>query len=183
MQIIKECRSAVQSSNLLEQLKINDHCLPDKHSKFLNWQQKKYIFALLETVATKTFVFQSNTSYDVSFRYRVEGSSPLVFVSERLWPFHSSIQPPEPPSECRNWPSNWCKMKRQTSVNKNYTDHAYVLHVTNKPPATQFLSSSPTFFTMVVSLGSILAFFASEPSLEFSVGFTSLGFSLKWELY
>lgn len=38
-----------------------------------------------------------------------------------------------------------------------------------------------TFFTMVVSLGSTLAFFASGPSLEFSVGLTSLGFSLTWE--
>lgn len=34
---------------------------------------------------------------------------------------------------------------------------------------------------MVVSLGSTLAFFASGPSLEFSVGLTSLGFSLTWE--
>lgn len=37
----------------------------------------------------------------------------------------------------------------------------------------------PTFFTMVVSLGSTLAFFASGPSLDFSAGFTSLGFSLE----
>ena len=34
---------------------------------------------------------------------------------------------------------------------------------------------------MVVSLGSTLAFFASGPSFEFSVGLTSFGFSLKWE--
>lgn len=36
-----------------------------------------------------------------------------------------------------------------------------------------------TFFTMVVSLGSTLTFFASGPSLESAGGFTSFGFSLK----
>lgn len=40
---------------------------------------------------------------------------------------------------------------------------------------------SDTFLIMVVSLGSTLALFASGPSFEFPVGFTTLGFSLKRE--
>lgn len=47
--------------------------------------------------------------------------------------------------------------------------------------SVEYVLHKRTFFTMVVSLGSTLAFFASGPSLEFPVGFTSLGFSLKTE--